>query len=194
MDITKLPEGYREIKSVDLQKDKKAALIVNGVAIAIGVVMVLLGLIVEPIGSLFDMSEGIIPYFIRFAVLMVGLVVYIILHEVVHGIFMKKFSGQKVNYGFTGLYAYAGSDAYFNRKHYIIIALAPIVIWGIVLALINLFFLSGVWFWVVYIIQVQNISGAAGDMYVSLMFSRLPEDILIKDTGISMTVYSKEGE
>lgn len=194
MGVTNLPEGYKEIKNVDLQKDRKTALVVNGIAIAIGVVMVLLGLLIEPIGSLFDMSGGFAAYIIRFAALFIGLIVYILLHEAVHGIFMKKFSGQKVKYGFTGLYAYAGSDAYFDRRHYIIIALAPIVIWGIALALLNIFFSTGGWFWVIYIIQIQNISGAAGDIYVSAMFSRLPDDILIKDTGVSMTVYSKEGE
>ena len=37
-----------------------------------------------------------------------------------------------------------------------------------------------------------NISGAAGDLYVSWKFTKLPADILINDVGVSMTVYSKE--
>ena len=51
-----------------------------------------------------------------------------ILHEIIHGGFMKAFSGLKPRYGFTGLYAYAGSDALFNRRQYLIIAFAPVVI------------------------------------------------------------------
>lgn len=31
-------------------------------------------------------------------------------------------------YGFTGMYAYAGSNCYFDKKSYISIALAPIVV------------------------------------------------------------------
>ena len=103
---------------------------------------------------------------------------------------MKRYSGIKVHYGYTGLYAYAGSDAYFCRAHYIRIALAPIVIWGIVLLALNLLLPAG-WFWPVYMIQVSTLSGAAGDIYVSCRMYRLPQDILIRDTGISMTVYGK---
>lgn len=117
------------------------------------------------------------------------MVLYIVLHELVHGIFMKRFSGIKPNYGFTLMYAYAGSTAYFNKKHYIIIALAPIVVWGIVLTIINCF-VPASWFWVVYFIQIMNISGAAGDLYVTYKFSKMPKNILVHDSGVAMTVYS----
>ena len=103
---------------------------------------------------------------------------------------MKKFSGVKPKYGFTGLYAYAGSSAYFNRKCYIIIALAPVVIWGIVLAVLQIC-LWGIWAWIIYFIQIANISGAAGDIYVTCKMSRMPENILVNDTGIEMTIYSE---
>ena len=62
-----------------------------------------------------------------------GMVLYIFLHEFVHGIFIKRYSGKKADYGFTGMYAYAGSKPYFNKKSYLVIALAPVVLWGIVL-------------------------------------------------------------
>ena len=99
-------------------------------------------------------------------------------------------SGFVVVSGFTGLYAYAGSEAYFNKRSYLVIALAPIVVWGVVLLILN-FLVPTSWFWCVYFIQVCNVSGAAGDLYVSCKFSRLPADILIRDTGVSMTVYSR---
>lgn len=57
--------------------------------------------------------------------------------------------------------------------------------------ILNLLVPTG-WFWVVYLIQMMNISGAAGDLYVSASFSKLPKDILINDTGVSMTIYSKD--
>ena len=71
------------------------------------------------------------------------------------------------------------------------IALAPIVIWGIILLVLNLIF-QETWFWVIYFIQICNLSGAAGDLYVSYRFSKLPEDILINDIGVSMTIYGRE--
>jgi len=68
--------------------------------------------------------------------------------------------------------------------------LAPVVFWGIVLAVINVL-VPLEWFWVVYFIQIINLSGAAGDLYVTVKFSRLPSDILVQDYGVGMTVYSR---
>ena len=144
-----------------------------------------------PITSLFDVSKGLKAYTIRFVVLFVAMIAYIVLHELVHGITMKILGTKKIKYGFTGLLAYAGSDDYYDKKSYITIALAPIVIWGVVLAIINIF-VSSEWFWVVYFIQLLNVSGAAGDMYVTVKFAKLPKDILVRDYGVSMTVYSAE--
>ena len=186
-----LPEGYREWMKVDLQKNKKLALIVNGIGLIIAVVMAVIGQLIVPIQTLFDMEAGLGMYTLRFVVLLAGMVAYIILHELVHGVVMKHYSRQKPFYGFTGLYAYAGSKCYFDRRSYIVIALAPIVVWGVVLLILNLF-AAGSWFWVVYFIQISNVSGAAGDFYVSARFSKMPQDILVNDVGVSMTVYVKE--
>ena len=138
------------------------------------------------------MENEIGMYALRFVSLMAFTFIYLVLHELVHGITMKLCGTKKVKYGFTGLYAFAGSDDYYDKKSYIIIALAPVVFWGIVLAVINAFVPES-WFWVVYFIQISNISGAAGDMYVTLKFSKMPKDILITDNGVGMKVYSKEG-
>lgn len=186
-----LPSGYCEIYRLDLQKDKKTALIVNVAAFVIMLILFFIGNAVTPVFSLFEIEdEFYLPMtFIRFIVLCVSMIAYLILHELVHGITMKLFGAKKVKYGFTGLYAYAGCDEYFSKAPYIVIALAPIIIWGTVLFIVNC--LAPVdWFWLVYIIQIMNISGAAGDLYVTFNFLRLPKDILVKDTGVAMTVYS----
>ncbi len=188
-DFAVLPEGYKEIKQIDLQKDKKLAGLVNGLAFIVMAAMVIPMLFIVPIKSF--MADGKIFYLVKLGVVVVGMIAYIVLHELVHGIVMKYYSKIKPTYGFTGMYAYAGSSAYFCKKHYIVIALAPIVLWGVVLFILNLLVPTG-WFWVVYLIQMMNISGAAGDLYVSVSFSKLPEDILINDTGVSMTIYSQE--
>ena len=48
------------------------------------------------------------------------------------------------------------------------------------------------WFWVIWFWQIMNVSGAAGDVYVTVKLLRQPQDILVKDTGVAMTVYSAE--
>lgn len=183
-----LPEDYGEIYSLNLQKDKRAAIIVNLLALAIAAVMAVSMNFFVPVTSFFDMSGGIVRYFLRLAALIVLMVLYMVLHELVHGIAMKLCGTKRVKYGFTGLYAFAGSEDYYDKKSYIFIALAPIVLWGTVLAAVN-FFVPTEWFWIVYMIQLINISGAAGDLFAAVKFSRMPKNILIQDSGVSMRVF-----
>ena len=128
--------------------------------------------------------------FIKLGVLILGIALYLILHELTHGIVMKLFGTKKIKYGFTGDFAYAGSDDYYAKTPYIIIALAPVILWGIVLLLLC-FTVPYNWLWIVCLIQTINIYGAGGDFYVTFKFLRLPKDILVRDFGTSMTVYSK---
>ena len=189
---TTLPQSYVEIYSLNLQKDKKMALAVNGIATVIGVAMALLAhFFVSPISSLFDFSDGFGMYFLRFGVLIASSLAYIILHEAVHGVAMKICGTKRIKYGFTGLYAFAGSDDYYPRGAYIFIALAPVVLFGVIFGVICAF-LDGAWFWVIFILQITNISGAAGDLFVTVRFLLLPRDILVRDFGVSMTVYSNQ--
>ena len=83
------------------------------------------------------------------------------------------------------------NTAYFDKKSYVIITLAPIVIWGIALMILTIL-APREWFWVVYFIQITNISGAAGDLYITFRFRKLPNDILINDTGVEMRVYGNK--
>ena len=189
--VEKLPEGYREIYTIDLQKDKKTSLLVNLLALGIAALFAVPMHFIVPVTTLFSMENGLTGYIVRCVALIGLMIVYMVLHEAIHGIAMKMCGTKKVKYGFTGLYAFAGSNDYYDKKSYIFIALAPVVLWGIVLAVINPF-VSAEWFWVVYMIQLTNISGAAGDLFVTVKFSRMPGDILVQDYGVGMKVYSRE--
>lgn len=184
---TQLPQGYGEILSLDLQKNKKLMLLVNGLALLIGALMLLPLIWVEDKGLIAAVFQ---PR--RWLIVCAGMLAYMVLHEMVHGVFICRYSRRKPKFGFTGLYAYAGSDAYFCRKDYIVIGLSPIVIWGIVLAVIQIL-VPPDWAFAVYIIQIVNISGAAGDLYVTWKMMKLPADILVRDSGVAMCVYSREG-
>ena len=124
-----LPDGYTQIFEVNLQKSKKMAIILNVVAAAIAIAMAVPVAFIVPFFNLFDMSQGLLMYTLRFLSLILGLVAYIILHELTHGIAMKICGSKKIKYGFTLLYAFAGSDDYYSKGSYIFIALAPVVLW-----------------------------------------------------------------
>ena len=70
-------------------------------------------------------------------------------------------------------------------------ALAPLVVWGVIITAI-LLVVPRNWFWTAYVLQMINIAGAAGDIYVSVKFSKMPDDILVMDTGVEMKVYSSK--
>lgn len=181
-----LPAGYREILHIDLQKDKRLMMIVNLLSIPVFVVMIAVyGILVAVEKIPLEITA------FQWGAVLVCMVVYVIAHEGIHAVFMRRYCTAKVKFGFTGMYAYAGSDGYYCRKHYIIIALAPVVLWGIVLTVLNIA-LPQACFFPVYMTQMMNLSGAAGDLYVSWRFHKLPEDILIRDSGVAMTVYSQE--
>ncbi len=186
-----LPDDYREIYSIDLQKNKKMSVIVNGLAIVIAALLAVPMHFIVPFDTMFNLASGTKDMLIKYGVLIILMFAYMVLHELVHGIAMKICGTKKVKYGFTGLYAFAGSKDFYGKKSYIFIALAPVVLWGIILGFVNLVVPVG-WFWVVYLIQIINLSGAAGDLFVTFKFSRLPKDILIQDYGVGMKVFSKE--
>ncbi len=187
-----LPENYRELLSIDLQKDKKTALLVNMAAAGAMVVLALIGLLLVPFRTLLDFSQGFGPYFLRLGALLAGTFAYIVLHELTHAAVMKAYGAKKLRFGFTGMYAYAGSEAdYFAKRPYRHIALAPLVLWALIFGVLSAL-VPQEWFWVVWILQIANVSGAAGDVYVTLRLLRLPRDLLVRDTGVAMTVYSAE--
>ena len=126
---TVLPERYEAAASVDLQNDKRKALLVNGLSAAVMLLMILLGhFLIRPVTDLFGFDDTNSGWFLRIAVMMAGLFVYVILHELAHAAAMKSFGAKQVRFGFTGLYAFAGSEAdYFGKTAYLWISTVPLI-------------------------------------------------------------------
>ena len=188
--MREVTEDYQEIFSVDLQKDKKKAVLLNVIAGVIAVVMIIIAHLFVPITTFFTWENGFGAVMLKYVLVLLAMIVYVVLHEMTHGVVMKCFTPEKVRFGFTGLYAYAGSDAYFKKWPYITIALAPVVVWGIILAVLNLT-LGVSWFWFVYFVQIMNISGAAGDLYATCRMLGQPSDVLVQDSGTRFIVYKQ---
>ncbi len=181
-----LPSDYILFGKIDLQKNKTQFWAIQSMALFISAVMIVAGWFIEKLNI-----NGNAEDFIALGVLVISYIAYIILHEATHGLVMYLSVRAKLNFGFKGWAAYAGSTAYFDKKHYILISLAPLVLWGIIFAVLTVFFHSGVWFWVIWLLQTGNIAGAAGDLFCTYKMFKCPKDILVNDTGLSMTVYRK---
>lgn len=186
---TTLPEGYQEIEHIHFASQKTLYRGLNIASFLIAVVLIVLGWQYVPLSVM--MQDGIKGYYLMVVLLLVAIFAYFALHELTHGVLMRAASGVRPRYGFTKGFLYAGCDAYFCRRHYLLIALAPAVLWGAVLAVVCAL-VPDKWFWVCYAVQIMNVSGAAGDFYMTYKVLRAPKGVLIFDTGVSFTLYRPE--
>ena len=127
-----LPQGYchTPAAAIDLVHNKKQFWIVNGLSVVLCVIMLILPFLWGRSLRDFVGEDPLSALLLRLGAL-AGIFAYIALHELTHGVVMKA-CGASVRYGYKVAYAYAGSDAYFTRSAYIVIALAPVVVWGII--------------------------------------------------------------
>ena len=181
--------GYKECTKIDLVKNKKEALLVNIYGIIIMVVMaVFIPLLI--MGGIIEFNlETTFPLF--FIVLLISLILYIPLHEIVHGIVLKNYTDEKLSFGWKLVYAYCGSkEAVVDRKEYYAVALAPLLVFSVVF--ISLMVLNPSLSLVWYVMEIMNVSGSVGDIYVSIKLRKeKSRDILITDSGTDMTFWSR---
>ena len=130
MNYAKLPKGYKKIGIIDLDSKKSPEKrSVSMIAMALAVIVALLGYLRQPFG---DAASSLLGKTWVLIALMGVLFVYILLHEVMHGIFIRALSKTKPVYGMKSIYLYAGSSAYLDRRSHAVIALAPALIFGVI--------------------------------------------------------------
>lgn len=184
--MNRLPAGYRWIETLDFVRNRKQLRIVMALSLGLIAIMLALGLILRPISVSWRFMTG---HLWTFPLWLAMQLAYIPLHEIVHGACMRLFSREKVRYGVQLCYAYAGSDAYFSVLQHNLIALAPLIFWGIALVILERALPEG-WFWTLFSVQIANVSGSAGDLYCVFRTLRYPRGARIQDTGVRMRVFA----
>ncbi len=190
----KLLENYKLAKVID-GKNTKIALIMNLVAIPIMIALLVIGCFIYynvhgDFKFIVDTSNifAVIIYF-------VGFIIAIIIHELIHGLFFKIFTKQKLTFGISWSAAYCGvPNVYVKRKAMMITCMAPCLILSIVL-LIPLFLITDIIYFVfVLLIFASHFAGCCGDIYVFilLLFKYRDNETLIQDTGLKQTFYVKK--
>ena len=187
----RLPGSYELYERIDLTAEAAKPTAIFGIFLAAAMIFWGIFSAKHPFSEAFQMEA---PRVI-FAVfgMLVGMVVYIFVHEGVHGFFIKIFSGRPPFYGRDlkkGMF-YAGSRCFFGRFAYVVIALAPLMVWGIVIALMlsELSAKSSQFWWYLYAIQIFNFTGSAGDVYITWRILRMPKEVFLQDAGTSMKFF-----
>lgn len=186
-----LPKGYRQTDYFNLRRDRKRSRWLNLTSGLIGAAMVALGWGLERFHALSQLlKSGFGDYYLWLALLLCAMLLYLTLHELTHGLFLRIYTGQ-VRYARKGLTLFAGSEAYLSRRDFLLSLLAPVVLWGLLLAVICCF-VSGIWFWLVYGLEIVNLGSSVGDLYLAAKAWKLPKTALYQNFGVSVYVYTEE--
>lgn len=127
--------------------------------------------------------------------LIVLFIVYIILHELTHGLFFKIFTHEKLTFGLSLTVAYCGVPTLYVKKWPMFVTtLAPFTVFLIVFSLPIIFIDNIIFYFVFSIILGYHVGGCVGDLYgaaIMLFKYRKNKELLINDTGPKQTYYIK---
>lgn len=181
-----LPQGYEADFTVDAE-NKKTAVLMNVAALVITAILIVASyFLIKPTDFLENFRVS--RYFIVVGVLFV----YIVLHELVHGIAYKLMTKQKLKFGITFSAAFCGvPDIYVYRKTALISLLAPLTVFSVLLILAAVL-LKNEWdkFYALILFSI-HFGSCSGDIYDTFLYLTRFKDssVLMRDTGPKQTFY-----
>lgn len=186
-----LPEGYKEVFVVDAE-DRKTIIVLTIVGLIITLAGIAISWFAIPrTGLLYGGSR---VFFFNLA-LCVGVVAYMVLHELTHGAAYKWLTKQKLSYGFSFTVAYCGvPNIFVYRKTALISLCAPLMVFTLLFGAGILFCTDSLWKLYFALMLSIHIGGCVGDLYDIYLFLFKMKDsaILMQDTGPKQTFYAVE--
>ena len=190
---SELPAGYQKAYYLNA-KDKKVGILFNLIALVIMIAVLAVGVL--PLMNTERTREeisGMALMLFPLGLLLVMLI-YIVSHELVHGIAYKALTGQKLTFGLSWSCAFCGVPAiYTYRKTALVALLAPFVVFDLVFGALAVwfFFLHPIFYLGALVLLGLHVGGCCGDLYVTLLFLFRYRDpnTLMRDTGPEQTFY-----
>lgn len=181
-----LPPHYRLERTIDLAQDKQLNVLIQFCFVLITGVLIGLAFWAD-----LPLSSTLHPLF-SFLITMGLVLVYMALHEAMHAVFITIFSRTRPVYRIRFPFLTVGSEAYFNRRSFIIIALAPVTIWGAVLISL-LTIVPDYLFLSVFIVAIVNFAGSAGDYIQAFIALTSPAETFFQDSGKATALFTPNG-
>ena len=189
-----LPEDYEEVYTIDA-KNKKTIIKFNVIALLIMIAVIIPVIIYAK--AFFDENENLFEMLLPIILVLPSMFIYIVLHELTHGLFYKIFTHEKLTFGMTLMVAYCGvPNLYVKKWPMFITQIAPFVIFNFIFG-IPLFLIKSYMFIILFgFLFAMHLSGCIGDIIGALLiiFKFKGKDYLINDTGPKQTYYKKISE
>ena len=176
-----MDNAFEKIGVIDYRKSKYANFFIIGsfiLFILIGVVFIVL-------------SGSISRNNLKGQWFLLGCFCYIVLHETIHLIFMKFFSKEKLHISIKFPTMSVGSKGKCSKSQFIIVALAPVIILGVILILLMLFSPKEYTFFLT-ILLILNFAGSGGDYLQVFEMRKYSNDTFFQDSSNETTVYKKK--
>lgn len=192
-----LPEGYKEIKVIDAKDSKKTAILLTiwSLILTIAALVPIYVSLGGSINGVIDAAEkSDVSPILALLVFVVSLVLYLVLHELVHGAAYKILTHQKLTFGFTLTVAFCGvPKIYTTRRTALIATTAPLLVFSAILIpiVVVLYTVNQLYYVLVGFLFAVHFGGCVGDIYVTLLLLlryRNPKT-LMNDTGPKQTFY-----
>lgn len=176
-------------ETIDIRTDKNLWLRINGAAAAAAAVLALLGCLCEPVTRFFDVG-GAWRLLLRFILTFAGMAAYLFLNEYIRKYMIEKITGKGALKVREKPYLLLLPSRLITGREYLRISFAPVFVLGALLLLLMLI-LPAKLFWEVYIIQIVNLAGATGDVFIAYKLFKLKTDTQIEYDGTAIIIWSK---
>ena len=186
-----LPVNYQPVYIINLAKNKVLAVVLNLAALVIVLLSFwLLGIFTKWIhpdlsGTAISIKFGLSD--IIFLLLLV--ILNLIVHELIHGVFFWFITRSKPVFGLSLSYAFAAApEWYIPKRQYWIIGLAPLIIIGLV-GLLIIAIGPTAWMLPALVVTGINTGGAVGDMWIIYRLLLTDPTCLVNDTGHTVSFF-----
>lgn len=201
-----LPEGYVADKTIDAKEIKFGVLLNIAAAVIMIASYIIVDLIVagritfqEAFFSVFEpekekVAEFIFRAFLPIIIILPSMVIYVILHELLHGAAYKILTRAKLSFGITWSAAYCGvPNIYVGKKTAFFALLTPFSVFNVIFIVLIVLTKTAPLGILPRIMFAMHLGGCAGDLYVTaLLIFKYRGDVLTQDEGTKQTFYARK--
>lgn len=193
-----LPSGYSQVYYLNA-KNVKVGIIFNLLALVIMLAVIAIAVVLFiAIGKMPETIDFISMEISLLATLFLMLI-YLVLHELVHGAAYKIMTGEKLTFGVSWSCAYCGvPHIYTYRKTALVALISPLIIFSVILIPLTCvaLFVSPYMYFTLVLLLASHLGGCIGDIYVTILLLTKYKDkrMLMRDTGPEQFFYLPSGK